>query len=262
MNRKFSILVVEDEAVLRTMIEEALSDRYKILLALDGEAALETARSERPDLVLLDFGLPKKDGLSVCEELRRNSETSHIPVIIVSGAVEADRRTLFYEAGADDFLSKPFSPKELIARVESKVRRLRERVSSEQAAALVQACEGVLRCGNLEMDMDRLEVRINKRVVKLSVLEFNLLRYFVENGEKVVSREKILGKVWRDSYVADRTVDTHIASLRKRLNGFDHVIGTVYGAGYILKRPQDGDDLSGSFVTEADHSPAVQLADA
>lgn len=226
MQDKRKVLIIDDEADNRELIEDILSDKFRVLCASDGEEGLRVARGDLPDLILLDITMPKLDGIAVCEVLRSNEATRHIPIIMLTASSDVDRRIQSYMTGADDFLSKPFRPQELIARVISKIRRIEERSTQEE----------VLDCGNLKMDVRKLEVSIDNKVVVMSVLEFNLLKCFLQNKDRVMSRERILEAVWRDSIVSDRTVDTHIVSLRKKLVGFDHAISTIYGAGYVLKR--------------------------
>lgn len=223
---KRKVLIIDDEPDNRELIDHILNDKFKVLSAQDGEEGLRVARSELPDLILLDITMPKLDGIAVCEALRSNEATRHIPIIMLTASSDVDHRIKSYMTGADDFLSKPFRPQELVARVVSKIRRVEERVGKEE----------VIDCGNLKLDLKKLEVSIDGKVVVLSVLEFNLLKCFVQNKDRVMSRERILEAVWRDSVVSDRTVDTHIVSLRKKLNGFDHSISTIYGAGYVLKK--------------------------
>lgn len=223
---KRKVLIIDDEPDNRELIDHILSDKFRVLSAQDGEEGLRVARSELPDLILLDITMPKLDGIAVCEALRSNEATRHIPIIMLTASSDVDHRIKSYMTGADDFLSKPFRPQELVARVVSKIRRVEERVGKEE----------VIDCGNLKLDLKKLEVTIDGKVIVLSVLEFNLLKCFVQNKDRVMSRERILEAVWRDSVVSDRTVDTHIVSLRKKLSGFDHSISTIYGAGYVLKK--------------------------
>jgi DNA-binding response OmpR family regulator len=223
---KRKILVIDDEPDNRDLIEQILTDKFNVLGAADGEEGLRMARSELPDLILLDITMPKLDGIAVCEALRQNEATIHIPIIMLTAAIDVDARVKSFMTGADDFLSKPFKAKELVARVMSKIRRVEERVGKEET----------LECGNLTLNLKKLEAVIDGKVLQLSVLEFNLLKCFVQNKDRVMSRDRILEAVWRDSVVSDRTVDTHIVSLRKKLAGFDHNLATIYGAGYVLKR--------------------------
>ncbi|MEW6056839.1 MAG: response regulator transcription factor [Bdellovibrionota bacterium] len=226
MALKRRILVIDDEPDNRELIQQILADKFEVLTASDGEEGIQVTRSELPDLVLLDISMPKLDGIAVCESLRSNEATKHIPIIMLTASSDPDRRIQSFMTGADDFLLKPYRPKELLARVLSKIRRVEERLSQDE----------VLECGNLILYLNKFEATIDGNVITLSVLEFNLLKCFVQNKDRVLSRERILESVWRDSVVSDRTVDTHIVSLRKKLTGFTYSLSTIYGAGYILKK--------------------------
>ncbi len=223
---KRKVLVIDDEPENRELIEQILIGKFQVYLAADGEEGVTVARREQPDLILLDITMPKLDGIAACEALRSNEATRHIPIIMVTASGDIDNRIKAFLTGVDDFLAKPFSPKELVARVNSKIRRVDEKDNKQE----------VLQCGNLNLDLHKLEAKINGNLIALSVLEFSLLKYLVLNRNRVLSREKILEAVWRDAVVSDRTVDTHMVSLRKKLIGFDHLLTTVYGAGYILKK--------------------------
>lgn len=226
MEQRHTILIVDDEPDNRELIEHILSSKFNVLAAPDGEEGIRIARAQQPDLILLDITMPKMDGIAVCETLRGNEATRHIPIIMLTAATDLDRRVKSFSTGADDFISKPFKPQELLARIQSKIRRVEERTGKQDVVA----------CGNLTLDLRKIEASIEGTPLALSVLEFNLLKCFVTNKDRVMSRDRILEAVWRDSVVSDRTVDTHIVSLRKKLTGFDHEITTVYGAGYVLKK--------------------------
>ncbi len=226
MEQRHTILIVDDEQDNRDLLEQILGDKYKLLMAADGEEGLRIARSMMPELILLDITMPKLDGIAVCEALRSHEGTREIPVIMLTAVSDIDCRIKSFTLGADDFVPKPFRPKELLARVESKMRRVEERLGKSE----------LLEVGNLVVDLKKLDASISGRSLHLSVLEFNLLRCLVQNKDRVMSRERILEAVWRDAAVSDRTVDTHIVSLRKKLEGFDHTLATIYGAGYVLKK--------------------------
>lgn len=186
---------------------------------------MKAVLSHRPDLIILDLRLRNHNSLDLCKELRSNPQTKHVPVIFYSGTAELDNISDAFDYGANDFISKTARPKELVARILSKVRRIEE--ASEQP--------DVLACGNLSLDMRKLEASVSGTAIQLSVLEFTLLRFFVMNKDRVMSRAKILEDVWQGSHVSSRTIDTHMVYLRKKLEGFDHSLATVYGAGYILR---------------------------
>jgi DNA-binding response OmpR family regulator len=219
------ILLIEDDLDNQSLLKDILSDKYRVLTAKDGEEGFRSAIAESPDLILLDLMMPKLDGIETCGLLRSHDVTRHIPVIILTGTSDFEMQLKALDLGADDLLQKPFRPRELIARISTKLRRLEE----------TQKPVSSIRCGDLEMDLDRFECRINQNLIVLSVLEFNLLRFFVENFNRVLSREKILRAVWREAVVTDRTVDTHMTSLRKKVQNSSLAFATLYGAGYILK---------------------------
>lgn len=219
------VLLIEDDAENQSLLKEILSDQYDVAVAKDGEEGYRMARAQTPDVILLDLLMPKLNGVETCGLLRTHESTRHIPIIVLTGTSDFEMQLKAFDLGADDLLQKPFRPRELLARISSKIKRIEE---SKRPKSLLQ-------CGDLEMDLDRFECRIGGNLIVLSVLEFNLLRYFVENFNRVLSREKILQAVWRDAVVTDRTVDTHMTSLRKKLQNSSLTFGTLYGAGYILK---------------------------
>lgn len=238
MNTRKRILVIDDDREICDFIEDLLSFRFAILKAHTAETGLQMASKENPDIVILDLKLEEHDGLDVCKALRESTKTKHIPILVYSGSEDADSSVAAFERGADDYIVKTTRPRELVARILSKIRRLEEKESDPD----------VIICGNLTLDVAKLEASVNQRPIQLSVLEFNLLRFFVTNKERVVSRQAILDGVWRDATVSNRTIDTHMVHLRKKLDGFNHMLATVYGAGYILRseRPQQGTNPASS----------------
>lgn len=247
-NRTKRILVIDDDPGILDFIDELLSFRFVILKALDATTGLQLAESERPDLVILDLGLQNQSGHDICRVLRARHETKHIPILIYTGSDDIESLTQAFAQGADDYVVKNTKPRELVARVIAKIRRLEEQVEEPE----------ILTCGNLKLDSARLEGMLNDKTLALSVLEFHLLRFFVVNKDRVVSRKQILDSVWKDAVVSNRTIDTHMVYLRKKLSGFTHSLATVYGAGYILRESrtkgfpdrndamEKGDDFSDS----------------
>lgn len=223
------ILVIDDDPGILDFVEELLSFRFHVLKALDASTGLQIAESERPDLIILDLGLRNQSGHDICRVLRARPETKHIPILIYTGADDIENLTQAFEQGADDYVVKNAKPRELVARVIAKIRRLEEQGDEPD----------VLNCGNLVLDSARLEATVEDRTLPLSVLEFNLLRFFVLNKDRVMSRKQILDGVWKDAVVSNRTIDTHMVYLRKKLSGFSHTLATVYGAGYILRESRD-----------------------
>jgi two-component system phosphate regulon response regulator PhoB len=221
------ILIVEDEPALVTMLRYNLERQgYRVSDAQDGEAALLAVREESPDLVLLDWMLPHLSGIEVCRQMRRRPETRNLPIIILTARGEESDRVRGLDTGADDYVSKPFSPGELMARVRAVLRRSRPALADETLA-----------CGDLVMDLAAHRVRRGDRDVHLGPTEYRLLRFFLEHPDRVFSRERLLDAVWgHDIYLEPRTVDVHIRRLRKALNaaGEPDLIRTVRAAGYGL----------------------------
>ncbi|MBX2986519.1 MAG: response regulator transcription factor [Bdellovibrionaceae bacterium] len=231
---QFLVLIVDDDKETREVLEMALSPDYRILHAADGEEAVGLARANRPDIVILDMNMPRKDGLWACEQLRSNDGTRHIPILVLSSRRELEQKLEAYSVGADDYLEKPFTMSELKAKVAAKTRRLEERLPKEIAK------------GNLVLFLERMEAMVEGRRCPLSVLETRLLAYFLMNPDEVHPRRQILTSVWKDVNVSDRTVDAHIVGLRRKIAGFDHEIVTVYGAGYSLKPKEEKSQSSRS----------------
>ena len=231
---KRRVLVIDDELSSLEILHDLLSPEFEVQTCSSSIDGLQFAKSQLPDLIILDLNMPNLDGLSVCKIVREAEVTRHIPILVLTGTLEADPRVQAFLLGADDLVAKPFSSAELLARVRSKIRRVNERDRPRL----------VLACGNLRMDLEKLDIKIDDELIHLSVLEFDLLKFFVENKYCVISREKVLKEVWCDSIVSDRTVDTHMASLRKKLTGFDHRFATVYSAGYILKSSDSNKSLT------------------
>ena len=220
------ILLVEDEQPLVEVIRYNLErEGYRTAVANDGEEALLLMEEEPPDLVILDWMLPKLSGIEVCRQIRQQKHSRRLPVIMLTARGEESDRVRGLDAGADDYVTKPFSPKELNARVRAILRRTRPADADER-----------LSYGDIVMDLAAHRVAREGRPVRLGPTEFRLLKVLMEPG-RVFSRERLLDAVWgRDVYVEPRTVDVHILRLRKALNagGRADVIRTVRGVGYAL----------------------------
>ncbi len=227
-----SILVVEDESALAEVLRYNLeSEGFKVTVAHDGRSAMEQIEDARPDLVILDWMLPEMSGLDICRTMRRRPELRDVPVIMLTAKGEEYDRVRGLDAGADDYVVKPFSPKELIARVRAVLRRTKAGSSGEP-----------LRAGPLEMDLEAHRLHREGREVALAPTEFRLLRVLMERPGRVYSREQLLDLVWgRDSEVELRTVDVHVRRLRVALNanGATDLIRTVRSEGYSLEAPSN-----------------------
>lgn len=225
------ILVVEDESDIRKLITyHLLQERFRILETENGEDALELVSREKPRLIILDLMLPGLSGLEFCKIIRQQTATAHIPILMLTAkAGEADR-VVGLEMGADDYITKPFSPREMIARVKAVLRR------TETAA--ISPKDEIYQKGPLRVDFSTYEVMVGEVPIKLTYKEFELLRFLIQNPNRVLSRDQILDGVWRsDVYVTPRTVDVHIRRLREAVERNDRNpewIVTVRGIGYKL----------------------------
>ena len=226
---KRTVLVVDDEKDIRELVRFHLEqDGHAVAEAETGEEALRIAARERPALVLLDLMLPGADGLEVCRRLRGDAATASVPVIMLTAKAAEVDRVLGLELGADDYIVKPFSPRELVARVRAVLRR----THGEDVAPPHEVFER----GRLRIDFDTYEAFLDGARVDLSLREFELLKFFVRHPNRVYDRLQILDLVWgRDTHVEPRTVDVHIRRLRKRIERDDAApttILTVRGVGY------------------------------
>lgn len=225
-----TILVVEDEPDIRKLLKYNLAqDRFKVLEAEDGEQALKLLQREKPNLVILDLMLPGLSGLELCKILRDGQDTARLPILMLTAkAGEADR-VVGLEMGADDYLSKPFSPREMVARVRAILRR------TDSSAAAPETAPSYHK-GALKIDFATYEVLVRGRKVKLTLKEFELLRFLVQNSNRVLSRDQLLDRVWGgETFVTPRTVDVHIRRLRKAVEKDDREpkwILTLRGVGY------------------------------
>lgn len=221
------VLLVEDEAPIRDMIRFALSrEGVDMLEAADANAARDLLLSNLPDLILLDWMLPEESGISLLKYLTKNIETRKIPVIMLTAKAEEHSKVHGLEAGADDYITKPFSPKELIARIKAVLRR----GSGPDEA-------GCLSAGKLVMNTESHEVEYDGNSLDLGPLEYRLLKFFLSHTNRVFSRSQLLDFVWmRDTEVEERTVDVSVRRLRKALEayGCDDMLQTVRGSGYRL----------------------------
>ncbi|MCH8948875.1 MAG: response regulator transcription factor [Chloroflexi bacterium] len=219
-----TILVVDDEQNIVKLARLYLNrDGYQVEAAYDGAEALEKAKSLRPDLIILDIMMPEMDGLAVCRELRK---TSNVPIIILTARDDDVDRIVGLELGADDYITKPFNPRELVARVKAVLRR----ASNEPPAQPVLEADGV------RLDSASREVTVEGEPITLRAKEFDLLAAFMSHTGTVLDRERLLQLVWGSDYYGDtRTIDVHVAWLREKLAGAKRVkIQTVWGVGYKL----------------------------
>lgn len=223
------ILVVEDEGDIASLVRFNLEQEgFAVAVAADGEEALAAVRRQRPALVLLDLMLPGIPGLEVCRRLRGDPATAELPIVMLTAKAAEVDRVLGLELGADDYVTKPFSPRELVARVRAVLRR--------SAARAVEPEHEVYEKGRLRVDLATYEAFLDDKKIDLSLREFELLRFFVQSPNRVYDRLQILDLVWgADTYVEPRTVDVHVRRLRQRIERDDahpKLIVTVRGVGY------------------------------
>jgi len=225
---ELTALVVEDDKSVSQLIRLYLAQAgYKVLAAEDGLTGLQMALEESPDIVLLDLNLPGMDGVEVCKNVREQSE---VPIIMVTARVEEDDRLTGLDLGADDYVSKPFSPRELVARVNAVLRRASKAVEKrEESGTQINA-------GDVVIDLDRRSATVLGEEIELTPTEFRLLAYFIEGRGRTVSRDQIIENVFGYDFSGyDRTVDTHVSNLRKKLeiaNPDKQHLKTMYGVGY------------------------------
>ena len=226
MGRGKLLLVEDDAALAELLLWHFRREEFEVEHTPDGEEALLLAQESPPDLVLLDWMVESLSGIEVCRRLRRMPDTANVPIIMLTARGEEEDRVRGLETGADDYVTKPFSPRELVARVGAVLRRVRPALAGER-----------LSYSDIEMDTVSHKVRRDGTTVPLGPTEFRLLRHFLEHPGRVFSRERLLDSVWgRDSDIEPRTVDVHIRRLRKAINDGDRpdIIRTVRSAGYAL----------------------------
>jgi len=226
MAKKKLLLVEDDNALVELIRYNFEREEYEVSHTSDGEEAILLAKETLPDIILLDWMIENLSGIEVCRQLRRNDETSHIPIIMLTARGEEDDKVRGLEIGADDYLTKPFSPRELIARAYAVLRRTRPALAGKN-----------LSFADIEMDIVSHKVKRAGKSITLGPTEYKLLKHFLEYPSQVFSRERLLDNVWGyDSDIEIRTVDVHIRRLRKALNkdGSNDIIRTVRSAGYSL----------------------------
>ena len=221
------ILVVEDDKDLISLIKFNLkSEGFNVLLSPNGEDGLFTAKEEKPDLILLDWMLPILSGIEVLQRLKNNKDTKSIPVIFITAKGEENDKIRGLDSGADDYIVKPFSTKELIARIKANLRR----------GKLIP--DDKIVCSDIEIDLVSKRVKRQNKIIHLGPIEFRLLHYLCKNQGRVFSRDQLLDNVWgNDVYVEQRTVDVHIRRLRKALNinNLPNIIRTIRSEGYSVE---------------------------
>lgn len=226
------ILVVDDEPdILSILVYQLSREGFRVSTAVTGRSAVDTAIEETPDLVVLDLMLPELDGYEVLEQLRRHEETSDVPVILLTARTEEEERLRGFDTGADDYVTKPFSPRELVARVKALLRRTR--------AAPVESGRR-LRHGPIEIDREAHRVYAGREEIELTRIEYRLLEVFLERRGRVQTRRQLLQAAWdTNARIETRTVDMHVARLRSKLGDAGALIETVRGVGYRMSADAD-----------------------
>ena len=229
MDDSGTVVVVEDDESIGDLVELYLRrESFRVFQVRRGDEALAAIERHRPRLVILDVGLPGNDGLEICRTLRSTPATERLPVIMLTARDSEIDRVVGLEIGADDYVAKPFSPRELVARVKALLRRAESQVPASQAKP------PTLDLGTIEVDLARREARRNGVAVSLTTREFDLLAHLAANRGLALSRQQLLDAVWGpDWYGDDRTVDVHVRQLRKKL-GDDFALATIWGVGYRL----------------------------
>lgn len=224
------VLLVDDEKDIVEFLQYNLeSEGFEVLTAYDGESALEKMQ-EKPDVVVLDVMMPKMNGYEVCKNIRLNEQYNDVPIIFLSAKTSEFDELKGFDLGADDYIKKPISPKMLVARVKSKVKK---KSQTEEKQILNSS---VINIGPLEINKDKFEVKIHGNTIVLPKKEFAILYYLAKKPGKVFPRDRILNDVWgEDIYVIERTVDVHIRKIREKLGKDADIIETIKGVGYRFK---------------------------
>ena len=219
------ILIVDDENDILTLLEYNLQKAgFHVISAQDGPEAVNAAKKERPDLIILDIMLPSMEGTEVCKILKGNEATRHIPVIMLTAKGEEVDRIVGFELGADDYIIKPFSPRELVLRVKAVLKRGQEKEIK------------VIKAGPVNIDLGKSTAIVEGKVLNLTATEFRLLVELAKSPGRVLTREVLLDRVWGEGcFVIDRTVDTHMTRLREKLGDYGNFIETVRGFGYRFR---------------------------
>ena len=227
------ILIVDDEEDIRELIAiNLMREGYQTVHAADGLTAIKLAKSEAPDLIVLDLMLPEKDGISVHRDLREDSRTESIPVLMLTARGKLEEKITGLELGADDYMTKPFSVRELGSRIRAVLRRLNQK----------NTLGSIIKAGKITIDTEQYRVKIDELNVDFSPTEFRLLYFLASHPDRVYARDQLLDNVWGEQvYVDDRTVDVHIRRVRKVLEpyGCDNYISTVRGVGYRFSSSEE-----------------------
>lgn len=226
---KDKILIVDDEAEMRDFLGEILSEHYETLFAKDGKQALEMANTHLPAAIVLDVVMPGMLGSELIKTLRENPKTELIPVVMVTGSDELNVRIQCYSYGADDFIAKPFHPKELLSRVLSKIQRAKQQRKGDNQFMLL---------GNIKLDLINHTLLVENMNVDIGTIEFKILHCLLSHQGQLVTRQALNDFVWGQELPSDRAMDPHITALRKKLSSSEVELRTIYGKGYSVVEKQ------------------------
>ncbi|AZZ35600.1 hypothetical protein CIK05_01895 [Bdellovibrio sp. qaytius] len=232
MNRK--LLILDDDSRICESLAQGLGKEYEVTTTHDADIAYRIITKNSPDIILLDIHLGTGCGIELCKKLRANQLVKNIPILIMTGHGNTDKMLKSYDVGADDYIEKPVDLVVIKTRLGARLRRMQELSNTG------------LSFGNLKLYPERFEIELDGRFERLSEIEYTMLKIFLTNPNKKISREDILKTIWNDTRVEERTVDVHVSSLRRKLKDFNHQIKALYGSGYIL-RPSEKKRLFKSF---------------
>ena len=246
INKDKTVLIVDDEqAIIDVLKFNLVKEGYKILEAKDGQTGLDMALSEKPDLIMLDIMLPKIDGLTVCKRVKNSY---NIPIILLTAKDTEIDKIVGLELGADDYITKPFSVRELVARVKANIRKADVRIegtkedNQNQKGEKAKTTKKII-VGELELDLDRFEVKVRNKIIDLTLREFEVLKFLASQPGQVVTREVLLEKVWGYEYYGDiRTVDVTVRRIREKIEkdtSAPKILITKRGVGYYVKSDED-----------------------
>ncbi|MGE3756555.1 MAG: response regulator transcription factor [Pseudobdellovibrionaceae bacterium] len=221
-----TVLIVDDESYIREFLAQILSEHFRIAFAKDGKEALEMAKTVKPAIIVLDVLMPGQNGIETCKKLREQRESEQIPIIMLTAVNEPEQRIKAFNAGADDYLAKPFLPEELIARINRKLEKAPVRQPPSK--------ETEFRLGNLKLQFDDLSLEVDGVKCELGQVEYKILNFLLKKRGELVSRQELNDYIWGHELPSDRALDPHITALRKKLQKSHGELKTVYGKGYSI----------------------------
>ncbi len=224
--KRFRVLAIDDEPALLRIIKESLIDKFDVVLGLNAQDAMAAILDQKPDLIVVDNIMPGMSGLDIVRTIRTASTTMDIPVIMITALKESVDRIAAFNAGVDDFISKPFSPDELVVRVETRLARHKSLKDPKSRVTII---------GNLSIDFENHNIMINQEPIHLTQIELTIIEKLVADRDILVSRYKLEKEIWKNPNSDERILDIHMATLRKKIKTFDHKIETIYGKGYIIR---------------------------